>query len=101
MPYPVALLRLIPKDVALLVVTDALRPPGLLVVLEQVGFRTRASGEPLVALSGFRPVVLVVSGRAAALAPERFSRILFEDHEFTEGTWASASNLCNIVSGLA
>ena len=91
--YPVALLGLVPKDEALLVVADALRSSGLLVVLEQVRFRTRTAGEPLVALSGFRPVVLVVSGRAAALAPERLSRILFEDDEFSERTGASASDL--------
>ena len=91
--YPVALLGLVPEDVALLVVANALRSSRLLVVLEQVGFRARASGEPLVTLSGFRPVVLVVSGRASAFAPERFARVLLEDDELSQRTRASASNL--------
>ena len=91
--YPVALLGLIPEDEPLLVVANAFGAARIFVVLEQERLRARPSGVPLVTLSRVRPVVLVVAGRAAALAPERFSGIFFEDDKFSERAWASAADL--------
>ena len=78
--YPVALLGLIPEDEPLLVVANTLRSARIFVVLEQERFRARTSSVPLVTLPGVSPVVLVVAGRTAALAPERFSGIFFKNN---------------------
>ncbi len=66
-----------------------------LIVLEKEGLRARASRVPLVTLPRVRPIILIVSGRASALAPERFSGIFFEDDEFAQRARASAADLRN------
>ena len=74
--HPVAGLRLVPVDKSLLVITDTLGATfritavlSPLCIVEEEPLTAGALGVPLVALARLGPVVLIVAGRAAALAP--------------------------------
>lgn len=93
---PVALPSFVPEHEALLAIAHALSVPTVFVKLEQEGFLAGPLGIPLVAHPRVGPVILVVSGRAAALTPVALARVLLEDHQLSQRAGPSGPHLVTL-----
>ena len=63
------------------------------VVLKQKRIFARSLCVPFVTLSGFRPIILIITRATATFSTKRFARIFFKNHQFTKWTGPATSDL--------